>query len=109
MEQLIQKLSKLSSVKAVRRESGPVLKIELFSRPLKHSEAVEIKGDLRSITPKIRSKLDEARDSGEISSWQWIVRPKKQYQETKLGRDKVTDRKDGGHKPGFYRVDVRDK
>ena len=101
-------MNELDSVKAVRRESGPVLKIELFSRPIKNSDAVKIKGDLRTVTPKIKSRLDNARDSGEISGWQWIVRPKKKYQKTSLGIDKVSDRKDKGHKPGFYRVSIRE-
>ncbi|QKQ98394.1 hypothetical protein GKQ38_02605 [Candidatus Nanohaloarchaea archaeon] len=107
MEELIQDLRKIEGVKAVRKQSGPVLKIELFHREIPASEAVDILGDLRSISQSIVSILDEARSDGEFESWEWIQKPEKKYQETSLGRNSsVSDRKDKGHRPGYYRVSI---
>ena len=106
MQEVIEELRSIEGVKNVRRQSGPVLKIELFSREIPGSEAVEIRGDLRTISQKIVNSLDEASSNEVFDSWEWIVRPEKKYQETSLGRRKVSDRKDKGHRPGYYRVSV---
>jgi len=106
MENLIKDLREIDGVKNVRRQSGPVLRIELFSREVSGSEVVEIRGDLRSISQRIVSVLDEASGDGVFDSWEWIVKPEKQYQETRLGRRKTSDRKEKGHRPGYYRVSV---
>lgn len=108
MKGTIEKLIDIKGVKNVKRQSGPVLRINLFSREIKGSEASEIKGNLRKITPKIKSTLDEARKNGEFKGWEWIVRPEKKYQETKLGRDSISDRKAKGHKPDYYRVSIQE-
>lgn len=108
VKQTIQKLNDINGVKNVKRQSGPVLKINLFSREIKGSEAEEIKGDLRKISQKVRNALDNGRSNGEFKSWEWIVKPEKKYQETKLGIRKVSDRKSKGHKPAYYRVAIRD-
>ncbi|WEL23325.1 hypothetical protein [Candidatus Nanohalovita haloferacivicina] len=108
MKQLIDKLRDIDGVKAVRKQSGPVLKIELFHREIPNSEAVEIRGDLRSISQNIVNILDEARNEGEFESWEWVRKPQKRYQETSLGRNRsVSDRKAKGHRPGFYRVSIQ--
>lgn len=106
MEEVIEELREIKGVKNVRKQSGPVLRIELFSREIPGSEAVEIRGDLRSISQRIVSALDEASSNGVFDSWEWIVRPEKQYQETGLGRGSVSDRKEKGHRPGYYRVSI---
>lgn len=106
MQEVIEELRSIEGVKNVRRQSGPVLKIELFSREIPGSDAVEIHGDLRTISQKIVNSLDEASSKEVFDSWEWIVRPEKKYQETSLGRGKVSDRKDKGHRPGYYRVSV---
>jgi len=108
MEDLITEVLDLEGVKAVKRQSGPVLKIELFSREIKGSEAEEISGDLRKISQNLRNTLDRSKKRGEFKSWEWIVKPEKQYQETKLGRKKLSDRKGKGHKPSYYRVSVQE-
>ena len=106
MREVIDDLRNIDGVKNVRRQSGPVFKVELFSREISGSEAVEIRGDLRSISQRIVSVLDEASKEGVFDSWEWIVRPEKKYQETSLGRGSVSDRKDKGHRPGYYRVSI---
>lgn len=107
MEEVIEELRGIDGVKNVRRQSGPVLKVELFSREIPDSEAVDILGDLRSISQSIVNTLDEARSDGEFESWEWVQKPEKQYQETSLGRNSsVFDRKDKGHRPGYYRVSI---
>jgi hypothetical protein len=106
MEDLIQDLLEIDGVKNVKRHGGPVLRINLFSREIPGSEAEEIRVDLRKVTPKIKSCLDDARQNGDISGWEWIVRPEKQYQETSLGRSKVSDRKAKGYDPSYYRVSI---
>jgi hypothetical protein len=108
MEHLIEDLLELDSVKSVKRQSGPVLKIELFCREIPNSELVEIKGDLRKTTPRIRSILEDNKKGGEISGWNWVVRPEKKYSETSLGRLKISDRKAKGHRPGHYRVSIKE-
>jgi len=106
VKDFIQKLRGIEGVDNVKREKGPVLKINLFSREVPGSEAVEISGDLRKISQKIRHKLDEGVSEGVFDGWEWIVKPEKQYQETKLGKKKISDRKAKGHKPGYYRVSI---
>lgn len=103
---VIDDLRGIDGVKAVRRQSGPVLRIELFSREIPGSEAVEIRGDLRSISQSIAGVLDDASNNSVFNSWEWIVRPEKKYQETSLGSGSVSDRKDKGHRPGYYRVSI---
>jgi len=61
MENLIKNLREIRGVKSVKKQSGPVLRIDLFSREIKGSDASEIKGNLRKITPRIKSTLDDAR------------------------------------------------
>ena len=53
MEKVIEDLRSIDGVKNVRRQSGPVLRIELFSREIPGSEAVEIRGDLRCSSQRI--------------------------------------------------------
>lgn len=108
MEKAVEKLREIKGVKNVKRQSS-TLKINLFSRPVSGSESEEISGDLRKISQKIRHTLDEARNDGVFQGWEWIAKPEKQYQETKLGKRKVSDRKSKGHKPAFYRVSIREK
>lgn len=108
MEELIQELKEIQGVKSVKKQSGPVFRIELFSQEIKGSEVFDIKGDLRKITPRIKSVLDEARKEGVFSGWEWIVRPEKKYQETSLGKRKVSDRKAKGHKPDYYRIAIQE-
>lgn len=107
MEDLIKNLRNVEGVKSVKVQTGPVLKIDLFSKPILGSEVVEIRGDLRKISQKIRSRIDKASKKGEFKGWEWIVKPEKKYQETSLGTDKVSDRKSKGHKPGYYRVSIQ--
>ena len=108
MNETIEELIEVKGVKNVKRQSGSVLRINLFSRDIKGSEASEIKGNLRKITPKIKSVLDQGRKNGDFKGWEWIVRPEKQYQETKLGKDSISDRKAKGHKPDYYRVSIEE-
>jgi len=49
MENLIKNLREIRGVKSVKKQSGPVLRIDLFSREIKGSDASEIKGNLRKI------------------------------------------------------------
>lgn len=109
MEKLIQKLTELDEIKVVKRFGGPVLKIQLFMREIEGSDAVDIHGDLQSISQKIMRELDNSKKHGEIKRWNWTQRPEKQYQETNLGyNSSVTDRKAKGHKPGYYQVSVEE-
>lgn len=104
MQGIINKLRVLEGVKAVRREGEDVLKIQLFTKEIPETEAVEIHGDLRSISQKLVNTLNEGKGE-EYGRWNWIQKPEKKYQETSLGgRSGVTDRKEKGHKPGFYKV-----
>lgn len=105
MKEVIEKLRDVEGIKGIENRSG-TLKINLFSRPVPGSEAVEISGDLRKISQNIRTILEDGRGKGLYSSWEWMQKPEKKYQETKLGKRKVSDRKDKGHKPGFYRVSI---
>lgn len=106
MEELIENLRSVEGVKNVKKQSGPVLRINLFSRELPNSEAEVIRGDLRKTGQQLRNALEEARKDGTISSWEWIVKPQKKYTETSLGKGKISDRKDKGHKPAYYRVNI---
>lgn len=107
MEKLLQELNSLDEIKAVKRFSGPVLKIQLFTHEIKGSEAVKVRGDLKSISQKLVNALNDARERGDIQGWNWVEKPEKKYQETNLGYDSsVTNRKDKGHKTGYYQVSV---
>ena len=106
MKQLIEKLQEVEGVKAVRREGDSVLKIQLFTQEIPGSEAVTIRGDLRSISQNIVNTLNSQKGD-DYGRWNWIQKPEKKYQETSLGRkSSVTDRKEKGHKPGFYKVSI---
>ncbi len=105
MQSLLGDIRDIEGVKNVRKQSGPVLKVELFSRELKGSEAEEIMGDLRKISRNLREKMDEAREDGDIPGWEWVIKPEKRYQERSLGGN-VTDRKPKGHKPAYYRISI---
>ena len=106
MDELIENLLDIQAVKSVKRQGNSVLRIDLFSREIPGSEAEEIKADLRKVTPKIKARLESSRKEKEISGWEWMVRPEKQYQETSLGKSKVSDRKSKGYKPSHYKVAV---
>lgn len=103
MSDIADELLEIESVKAVRRQGENVLKIELFCKDIPGSENVEIPGDLRSISSKIRSRLESARETGEIDGWNWIEKPQKKYQSRSLGTN-VSDRKEKGYRPGHYMV-----
>jgi hypothetical protein len=105
MKQLASDLRDVEGVKAVKWRD-PVLEIDLFSRPIPGSEAVEISGDLRKISQRIRNVLESASEAGVIDGWEWIVKPEKKYQENTPGDLEVSDRKARGHEPGYYRVSV---
>lgn len=106
MEELIQDLNQIKGIKNTKRRGKNLLKMKLFSRKIKGSEAFKIKGDLRKISQKIRSKLEEAKDKKVIQKWNWVEKPEKKYTETQLGRGKATDRKEKGHKPNHYTVEI---
>lgn len=101
-------LRDLEYVKNVKNMSDTTIKINLFTRDVGTSELKEIKGDLRSIGQNISSELNSLKKEGEISGWRWMEKPEKKYQETSLGKDKLKDRKPKGHKPGYYRVFIKD-
>lgn len=108
MEELLKALHEIKGVKSIKRQSGPVIKVNLFSRKIPNSEAHQISGDLRKISQKLRNELEDARKNNVIDSWEWIVKPQKKYTETSLGKDKITDRKDKGHKPAYYRISIEE-
>jgi len=108
MKQLIDTLNGIEGVKNVKKRSGPTLRINLFSREIPGREAEKVSGDLRKISQKIRNALDNARENSEIEGWNWIQKPEKQYDQTGLKTENVSDRKEIGHKPGFYTVSVRE-
>lgn len=100
-------LRELDYVKNVKERDSSI-KINLFTRDVGDSDIKEIKGDLRSTGQNISAELDRLKKEGEIKGWKWMEKPEKKYQETSLGRDKIADRKPKGHKPGYYRVFIRD-
>ncbi|WP_414838304.1 hypothetical protein ACK3SF_02780 [Candidatus Nanosalina sp. VS9-1] len=101
---LPEKLNEVKGVKNVKnRDSG--LRINLFTEPV-GTDAEKIRGDLRSISQRIRKKLEQARENGEINGWDWKIKPKKRYTETGLGNT-VKDRKEKGYSPAYYVVSIR--
>ena len=108
MQDLIEEINGVQGVKSVKRRSGPTLKINLYSREIKGREAEELQGDLRKISPKIRHQLEQAREDSVIDGWNWIQKPEKQYDKTGIRTEKVSDRKEIGHKPSFYTVSIED-
>lgn len=106
MEHLAEDLLGIESVKAVKRQGEVVFKIELFTREIPNSEAVEIRGDLREVASRIRSVLENGRENGEIEGWSWIEKPEKRYQSRSLGTN-VNDRKEKGYRPGYYLVSIK--
>lgn len=107
MEEVIDRIKDVQGVKAVKREGDNVLKLKLFSSEIKGSEAVKIRGNLRSISQQLVKALDSSQEEGEISRWTWMEKPEKKYQETSLGKRKsLKDRKEKGHRPGYYKIHV---
>lgn len=108
MDQLLKKLNELDAVKAVKRRSGPTLKIELFSREVPGREAEKIPGDLRKISQQIRNTLEESREGSEIKAWNWIQKPEKKYRNRARNTETVSDREAIGHKPAYYTVSIQE-
>lgn len=108
MQELIKQVNEVQGVKNVKKRSGPTLKINLYSREIPGRDAEKLQGDLRKISPKIRHRLEEARENSEIKGWNWIQKPEKKYDNTGLETEKVSDRKAIGHKPPYYTVSVRE-
>jgi hypothetical protein len=107
MEQLIQELSQIQGVQNVKKKGGPTLKINLHSREQPRKEVEKLMGDLRKISPKIRDRLEKARENGEIKNWNWTRKPEKKYSETSVGTSKVSDRKPIGHEPAYYMISIQ--
>lgn len=102
MKSVIKKLNQLKGVKTAKRKGENLIRIEPHSKDLKGQEEKKIIGDLRKITPRISSVLDDSR---KVKNWEWNTRPEKKYSKTKLGNS-ITDRKAKGHKPAHYLVTV---
>jgi len=108
MKKLLSELNNVQGVKNVKRRSGPTLRINLFTTEIPGREAEKVKGDLRKISPKIRARLEDAKEKGEIEVWNWIQKPEKQYCQTGIDTEKVSDRKAIGHKPAYYTVSIQE-
>lgn len=108
MDGLIEELRDIRGVKSVERRSGPVLRINLYSREVGGAELFEIKGDLRKISQRIRTVMESGREKGVFSGWEWVIKPEKKYMETSLGRNKISDRKPKGHKPDYYEASLEE-
>lgn len=107
MEEVFGKLREFEGVKSVKRHSG-TLRIDLFSRPIPGSEAEETPEDLRSISQKLGNIFDNAHSEGLLSSWEWMVKPEKQYTDSSPVEN-ISDRKDKGYRPSHYRVSFSSK
>lgn len=108
MEELVEHLRQIKGVKSVEKHNGPVFKIKLHGRRVGQTEIYDINGDLRKISQRVRNVFEEGREKRLFSNWEWVVKPEKKYQETSLGKDKLSDRKPKGHKPNYYRVSVEE-
>jgi hypothetical protein len=108
MRELIQEISEIKGVQNVKKKGGPVLKVNLHSREQPGQEAEKIMGDLRKISPKISTRLDDALEKGEISGWNWNRKPDKKYSETGVETEKVSDRKPVGHEPSYYIISIQE-
>ena len=108
MQDLIEEINDVQGVKSVKRRSGPTLKVNLYSREIPGREAEELQGDLRKISPKIRHRLEQAREKSLIDGWNWIQKPEKKYDETWIRTKKISDRKEVGHKPPFYTISIEE-
>lgn len=108
MQDLIEEINDVQGVKSVKRRSGPTLKVNLYSREIPGREAEELQGDLRKISPKIRQRLEQAREKSLIDGWNWIQKPEKKYDETGIRTEKISDRREVGHKPPFYTISIEE-
>lgn len=108
MQDLIEEINDVQGVKSVKRRSGPTLKVNLYSREIPGREAEELQGDLRKISPKIRHRLEQAREKSLIDGWNWIQKPEKKYDETGIRTEKISDRREVGHKPPFYTISIEE-
>ena len=107
MEKLLANLRDIKGVKAVKKRSGPTLKIKLYSKEIPDTEAGKIMGDLRSISQQISNTLTESKEKREINAWNWIQKPEKKYRKTSVKTEKVTDRKATGHEPTYYTASIQ--
>jgi hypothetical protein len=108
MEELLEELKDLESVKSVKKRSGPTLRIDLFSREIPGREAEEIPGDLRKVSQRIRNSLEDAKKRSEIKAWNWIQKPEKKYRNRARGAENVSDREALGYKPAYYTVSIQE-
>ena len=102
MKSLVEDISELEGVRSVRKVGEGQFKIKHYSREVKGSDLVRIRGDLRSISQKISNKLDSL---DVLDGWEWTEKPSKKYTENNI--NSITDNKSKGYKPGYYIITVR--
>ena len=102
----LEDLRQVDGVKYVKRKSGGILRIDLFSREIPGREAEDIQCDLRKTSQRLFSRLDNAVKSGEINGWSWVEKPQKQYRDRSPNGFQVSDRQGAGHKPSHYTVNL---
>lgn len=108
MKELLKQLNQIQEVKGVKKRTGPVLKIDIFSREVPGREAEKIPGDLRKTSQQIRTALEESRKNSRIKAWNWIQKPQKKYRDRAKKAENVTDREAIGYKPAYYTVSIQE-
>lgn len=104
VEKIISELNELKGVKAVEKRDK-ILKVKLFSKPIKGTELFRIPGDLRNTSQKIRAILEESRKN-EGYNWEWISKPKKKYRDRSLKNSAVSDREPKGYSQRHYEISL---
>lgn len=104
MENILEQLRDIEGVKAVRRRTDSIIEVEPFSREVEGRDLREIPVDLRKVTPKIKSILEDTEGS-EIQSWRLVETPEKRYRDRSPG-DSISDKEPLGYRPWKYVVEV---
>ncbi|MFB6174989.1 MAG: hypothetical protein ABEJ87_03345 [Candidatus Nanohalobium sp.] len=107
MKELLKQLNQIQEVKSVKKRSGPVLKIDIFSREVPGREAEKIPGDLRKTSQQIRNNLEKAKENSEIKAWNWIQKPEKKYRDRAKKAENISDRQSIGYRPAYYTVSIQ--
>ncbi|MFB6190018.1 MAG: hypothetical protein ABEJ91_00415 [Candidatus Nanohaloarchaea archaeon] len=104
MEKLVHQLREIEGVKAVRRRTEEIIEVEPFSQEVEGRDHRKIPVDLRKVTPKIKSALDNAKGKS-ITSWRLVETPEKRYRD-RSPSESVSDREPLGYRPWKYVVEI---
>lgn len=105
MKKLIQNLNDIEGVKSARLRGEKLVMVKPHKIELENQEEDKIPVDLRKLSRNLKKTLSNSK---KLKSWDWNVKPQKQYKETSLGGS-ISQRKSKGYDPSNYLITIERK